>query len=591
MSIGIDSSSAKTVNWESILSSLGNVQKADSVGGKESFTITTKDGSETKTMTINIPEDLEIPETVDAGTLTSLVDKLASTPGINLSDEQIAKMKSSITEAFGNTSSALNQVNSKSIGSVMFDLYALMALMIDVAQSQRDASREMRTAENIAVQNSIQRQANDQRAAANIGMYVGIATGAATAIVSGITMARQGVAASEQKSIMAQSGADSAKMHSTMLQNMDTKLNASTQLQNTVAKVGGDVSTRVTNEFNTQLTDDQAGNLKTNLDNAVQAVDAAKQDVTVKETNVEAATTTLGVKEGEKITAQNEYNQKAEEVGLAAKQARYDRAVANEAKHNQFFGGNAGTKEVQAAKAELDNAIAQLAPAKQKLDNAQAAVSSQNDVVANSQRELANANTKLSQAETKLAEARADYVKTVQDVAAQYQEKYQTAVDRLNNPPAGADKAQLKADVESARADMEMAFAKEADLLAQDNVLTPSQQKDIVALARTRVDTTTERVYQRADFKEAEHKMTKLAGINNINQAIGGVLQSMTSNISALQSAEATRQGAETTKEEEMLNQTKDLFEQEQNVINQVIQLCTAVIQAENQSMRDAIQA
>ena len=40
-----------------------------------------------------------------------------------------------------------------------------------------------------------------------------------------------------------------------------------------------------------------------------------------------------------------------------------------------------------------------------------------------------------------------------------------------------------------------------------------------------------------------------------------------------------------------MLDQTKDLFSQEQKVIEQVIQLCQAVIQAESQSMRDAIQA
>ena len=40
-----------------------------------------------------------------------------------------------------------------------------------------------------------------------------------------------------------------------------------------------------------------------------------------------------------------------------------------------------------------------------------------------------------------------------------------------------------------------------------------------------------------------------------------------------------------------MLDQTRDLFSQEQKLIDQVIQLFSAVIQAENQSMRDAIQA
>ena len=185
--------------------------------------------------------------------------------------------------------------------------------------------------------------------------------------------------------------------------------------------------------------------------------------------------------------------------------------------------------------------------------------------------------------------AKDDYVKTVQDVAAQYTEKYQTAVDRLNNPPEGADKAQLKQDVETARTNMEMAYAKESQLLSE--VLTPSEQKDIVAIARARVDTTMDRVTQRADFKQAERKMSTLMGINNINQAIGGVMQSTASNLAALQSAEATRTGADKAKQDEMLDQTKDLFAQEQKLIDQVVQLFSAVIQAENQSMRDAIQA
>ena len=71
----------------------------------------------------------------------------------------------------------------------------------------------------------------------------------------------------------------------------------------------------------------------------------------------------------------------------------------------------------------------------------------------------------------------------------------------------------------------------------------------------------------------------------------GGVLQSMTQNLSAIRSSDATRQGAETTKYEEMLDQTKDLFKAAGDLISQAISLYQSVIQMENQSMRDAIQA
>jgi hypothetical protein len=499
-------------------------------------------------------------------------------------------MKDAIAKLYTSSTEAAGSVAAKSSGKVLFDIYAILALMIEVAQSQRDAAREMRTAENLAIQNSIQNQADDQRSAAMVGMIVGLTCGLASAAVSVGTMIGQGINAKTQSNIMAQSGADAAKMHSTALQNTDTVANAQAHLDQISAKVGNEIATRVNNDFTAQMTDDQAGNLKTNLDNAVTAHNEAKQDVTVKETNVEAAKATLGIKQGEKNTAQSNYDAKTAVV--AEKQRAYDRAVQNEEYNNaqpNLFGNNAGTNAKNNALEALNAAKAEQATAKTALDDASKAVEDQNQVVANAQRDLSNANEKVTQTESAMNKAKDDYVKTVQDVAAQYTEKYQTAVDRLNNPPEGADKAQLKQDVETARTEMEMAYAKESQLLSE--VLTPSEQKDVVALARARVDTTMDRVTQRADFKEAERKMSTLMGINNISQAMGQVMQSVGQNLSGLQSAEATRQGAATTKEEEMLDQTKDLFSQEQELINQVIQLFSQVIQTENQSMRDAIQA
>ncbi len=577
MSIQVNAG-ANAVNWESILSSLGNVQKADGVDGKSVFTVTTNVDGEARTLTVNIPSDLEIPENVDKGTLEGLIDKLAGT-GINLTEAQISTMKDAINALYTSSAGAMNEVSAKSRGSVMFDLYALMALMIEAAQSQRDAAREIRTSQNMLIQQSIQNQADQQRQAAMIGMWVGIACGAASALASIGTMVAQGVAAKTQSNIMSQSGADSAKMHSAMLQNTDTKDHSAAQLQQTKAAVGENVATRVENDFKSQLTDDQAGNLGKNFNDAVTARDDAKVDVARKEVNVQQSQEVLSGREGAKRIAQTNYEQKTATVDQ--KQQAYDQAVKS----------GAGEEAVNAAKAELDTAKAEQASAKTQLDNASKAVDDQNQVVANAQRDLANAQTTLAAREGDLVKAKADYVKTVQDVAAQYQEKYQTAVERRNNPPEGANKATLEADVTKAKAEMQMAFAKEADLLSQNNVMSPSEQKDLVATARARVDVTMDRVMQRTDFKAAERKMSTLMGINNINQAIGGVLQSTAQHLSTIYASDATREGAEKQREEEMLDQTKDLFQQEQKVIDQVVQLCGAILQAETQSMRDAIQA
>ena len=66
---------AGAVNWDALLGKLGEVTKtegADGVAGSTNVTITqTVDGVETP-VTIRIPDDLDIPETVDQAAIDSL---------------------------------------------------------------------------------------------------------------------------------------------------------------------------------------------------------------------------------------------------------------------------------------------------------------------------------------------------------------------------------------------------------------------------------------------------------------------------------------------------------------------------------------
>ena len=591
MSIEINTA-AKGVNWESLLSSIGDVQKADPVDGKQSFTITTNVNGEARTLTVSVPDDLEIPATVDQGTLEGLVDKLKAMD-VGLTDEQVAQMKSAIAKLYADTQSALSSVASKSTGQVLFDLYALMALMIEVAQSQRDAAREMRTAENLAMQKAIQNQADDQRSAAMVGLLVGVTCGIISAGASLGLMAWQGFTASAQDKIMAQSGADAAKMHSQAHQNTDSPAHAETHLAALQQKPGGgDISNRVSAEFDSNLVDAQAGDLRTNLSRANTRVSNAEQSLATKTAELEAAQHTLDQKTQAKNDAQTRVDSLSDSINAYWEKNTYIRAqggIENAdpnviAEFNNRIGPNADNFSVNQAHTDLEAAQVDLNRANTELTEAQ------NDVRVK-QGAVDLANTELTNAKTELAQAKANYCKTVSDVAAQYEEKYQTAVERLNNPPAGADKAQLKTDVDTAKNEMEMAFAMEAKYLTKDGAMTPAEQKDLVASARARVDVTTDRATHRMDFRAAERRLSMISGLNNINQSIAQVTQAMSANLSATRNAEATRQGADTKKEEEMLDQTKDLFSQEQKLIDQAIQLFSAVIQAENQSMRDAIQA
>ena len=448
--------------------------------------------------------------------------------------------------------------------NAMFNLYALLALMIDVAQSQRDAQREIRTAENLNVQKAIQDQADSQRDAANLGMWLGIGCGVASAAASIGVMIAQGATASQQAKIVSQSGADSAKMHVSMLQNTDTPENAAAQLNSTTQKLGNNVADRVKQDFNTKLSGDgNNGDLRTALQRA--------------DTRVNDAQTNLDAKTAELQTARANLDQKTQALNSAQAASGEKQAYIRSEMSAGREADPARLAEFDARTASIDQARADVTTAQNDVQIKQGAVNLANE-------ELANAKTAQTQ-------ARSDYQKTVSEVASSYQDKYQNAVDRLTNPPEGADKAQLQADVDNAKAEMEMAFAVEADLLSKNGVMTPTEQTNLVSAARAKADFATDSAYRRMDVKALDTRMTKLMTIGNVNQAMGGVLQSMAQNLSAMRSADATREGAESTKYEEMLDQTKDLFAKAQSLIDQVISLYQSVIQMENQSMRDAIQA
>jgi hypothetical protein len=585
MSIQVNAN-AGAVSWEQLLSSLGDVQKTDSVEGKQSFTITSNVDGEVRTVTVSVPDDLEIPGEVDQTTLNGLVDKLAAT-GLGFTDEHIAQMKDAIADMYKALEGATSEVAAKSKGHALFDLYALMALMIEVAQSQRDAAREMRTSENIVVQNSIQNQADEQRAAARVGMIVGISCGIASMAVSIGTMIGQSFAASSQSKIMAQSGAESAKMHANMLQNTDNPAHAQQQLQTTMANVGDETAMNVVGKFESRVNDAQVGNLRNNLNEASLRVETAKEALPARQEELETAQTQLAEKQAAVDQAQAEYDAHPNKAALEAARAKQqyireemsagrEPSPAKIAEYDATI-GNADLESARAASANLNKAKQELAAAQQDVQTKQGNVRI-------AQEEVTNATTALDK-------ARSDYASTVRSVAEDYQAKYQEAIDRQANPPEGATKQELADNVAKAKAEMEMAFAVEADLLAKDGVMSPTMRSDMMKELHAKQDVAVQTTYQRTDFKAYDRRMTTLMGINNINGAIGNVLQSTASNLSSLRSAEATRTGAETKKQEEMLDQTKDLFSQEQKLIDQVIQLFSSVIQTENQSMRDAIQA
>ena len=600
MSIQVNSNSVDAMKmWETILSSVGNVQKTTTPEGKDSLTVTIGEGAAARTVTM-VPDDLELPATADSAALDSLVAKLAGL-GLAMTPEEVAAFKEAATQVYAAATKALADVKAKSKGNTMYDLYALMKLMVEVAQKQRDAQREMRNAENQLVQKAIQNQADQQRDAAWLGLVVGVTCGLISAGISLGMMIGQSSAASKQSDLANNAGLDASSTKVDMLKMADSQIHADQQLATIQNKVGGETSNRVLNEFNAKVNGGEAGNLHVKFQEASSKLDQAKATLGAKEIQLEAVKAVHAEKLGAQNTAQQQYDTKAAEVGLADKQAAFDQAAGAKQRYisEEMSAGRAPDQaklteldnNTAQAKAALDEANQTLQPFETRLANAKIEVADAQGNVANAQNDVTLAKSAVDTATTDLAKAKSDYVETLKSVGDEYAEKYQVALDRQKNPPEGVDKATLDADVKNARNEMLMARALEAKALSEPGLLSPAEHKQLVGGARVENDMALNRLNQSEDYRQVGLRIQYLMGMNGIVQAIGGTLQSMSQNLSALEQAEATRQGAEQQRENEMLDQTKDLFAQDQKVIDAVVQLMQAVLQAETTSIRDAIQA
>ena len=250
MSININPN-ANAVNWESLLNAIDGATKTEGTQGvadTRSVTFTTTvDGVETP-VTVRIPDDLELPATVDSAAIDSLCDKLVNDSGLNFTEEQIKQIHDTLQTTLTQLSSAVN--TDPTVKTVMFDLYKLMALLVEVAQKQRDAMREMRLSENLAVQKSILNQASAQRDAAITGMIAGAICCTMQVIATGVAMGVHAKAFKSQLGTDKTSGLDVARQNMEMMKAAGSQDSAQTQLNKVKAEVGTQMSldghTRIT---------------------------------------------------------------------------------------------------------------------------------------------------------------------------------------------------------------------------------------------------------------------------------------------------------------------------------------------------------
>jgi len=608
MSIQVNGN-AGAVNWDALLGKLGEVTKtegADGVAGSTNVTITqTVDGVETP-VTIRIPDDLDIPETVDQAAIDSLCQKLAADTSLNLTEEQIKLFHDTLSETLTKTLAAMPKDSAQSnIRRAMFDLYKMMALLVEVAQKQRDATREMRLAENLAVQKSILDQAEAQRTAAVTGMIAGAICCALQSAATFISLYQQAKAFNAQLGTEKTAGLDVASKNVDMMKAANNQGNADKQLAKVQQQIGGKPS--LTNGHSVK------SEVETSFDNSAefrnaQAKFTETQNALQKSNTMQVTADALG-RNAETVTSADVAALDAPEFAdVKTAVAKLDAYKAELAKLDNIQGLSAEDKAFFIKQMTDPNASESIDATNRMLDLRQQ-FPQLNDVNLTTDPSHAtlveNVRTACDGAYAKFAEKtgrlKVDLETAKQNLRAQIKlevQKFESSYDSALKDYNEAIKTGSKADIKAAEAKLEKAQNQLTYARAYGNAklmqpgLTDSKAHLAdVEEARGRYLSTQQTRANSVDYINASNTITKAQAYNSLIAAIGGFGQNFVQNWSQLLNAEATKMGAQQKKSEEELDQTKDLFNQAEELVNNVVQLMNAVRQAEMQSMRDAIQA
>ena len=610
MSININPNT-NAVSWESLLNAIGDAAKtegAQGVADTRSVTFTTTvDGVETP-VTVKIPDDLELPATVDSAAIDSLCDKLVKDTGLNFTEEQIKQIHDTLSSTLEKLSGAVN--TDPTVKTVMFDLYKLMALLVEVAQKQRDAMREMRLAENLSVQKAILDQASAQREAAVTGMIAGAICCAMQVAATGVAMYQQAKAFNSQLGTEKTSGLDVARQSVDMMKAANTQDSAQTQLNKVKAEVGTQMSldghtsiaSKVEGGFNNgQVSEAQAR--FTEARDAFQNKTVLSQTMQVLGSDANIDTVTSAELNGfDAPEVANVKTAVAKLDAFKAEAAKLDRYPGLSAEDKAFF-ADASTKPFESLSMADRTRMMQL-----KMSNGTLSVDKFNfgdkplaqlkaDV--KTAFDAANADLKAQiapggPASVELEAAKANLRAQTKLEIQKYEDSYGNALQEYNDATKNGTKAEIAAasqKLDTAAAELKYARALGNAKLMQPDVTDAKTHLADVTEARVAYQSVQTTRANSVDYIKASNTITKAQAVNNLIAAIGSAGQSFIQNLTQMQQADATAQGALSKKSEEELDQTKDLFNQALSLVDSIVKLMQAVRAAEAQSMRDAIQA
>lgn len=562
------------IDWSTLLGKLdaatkaAETQIAGGVVNGQNITVTTQVNGTERAITFPIPDDLDLPGQVDQAAIDALCAKLAGDTSLGLSEEEIKAVHALLSETLAAAAPGLSAAAAKGASkTVMFDLYKLMALMVEIGQKQRDATRELRSAQSQQIQKSILDQASQQRTAALAGMIGSLICCAIQVGFSIHTLKSQTAAFKEQLGTLDSTGVSSARENLSMMKAADTQAHAQAQL----AKVTNEVGNKPSGEANRTI---------------AQEVSSGFEKSTVSGAKFRAQQIRL-TSEGEK------YQRLANpEAPLQPGDVPPDSNMAKaQAKLAAFDQKQARINELDAKPGRTQAETRELLELRQGLGNRETLVQ---EVAAGRQQLATECQTNMSDASTKLADLKTQFRDDVKTDLQRYQDEYDAALRDSNGITKNTPKAEatrIQKDLQLAADKLKFARACAYDKLADPNFKTDAARAADIKAAGLAVDAAERGRADDIGYIEATRTLQAGEARLGIITAIGNAGQNFVQGLSNYLQAQTKEAEAAQTQKQEELDQTKDLFAQAQSLVDAVVQLMQAISSAETQSMRDAIQA
>ena len=528
MSVDLTGVGNAGIDWSSVLSAVNSQESTTKIEGVKvatdkdgvGLTFSVNEGGTVRTVELSMPM-LDSPSEIDEGLIADFCAKIGDGSMLNLTDAQVKAFCDELSaqlKVLGESidaSGVSTVADSKSSQSVMFDIYALMALLVECGQKMRDAARDVRQAENVQVQKSIQNQADMQRTAALTGLICAVVVCTIQVGMQGFNLARLGKGVAQQGAARSEAGIENARADLKMAEMQAKPQDAQANLQKVAAATDPAVKARVEGTFNDSATTKAA----------FVSNEALQQRINTNQTELDALT---AIQNGQAPVPNAQMSAQNQQVPAQNQQvpAQNQQAPAQNQEAPKL------TEAQQARMAELKSQI---------------------------------------ESDTRLSRMTLDERKSL----------FRTQVK--------AELADIRNNPNSTKAEIKYAEAYAANELAQNS--TPQQLAGDLALAQSNFNQASSMLQHSSTYLKGVQLESTSRIYGDMIMAIGNVAQSCVSSMSQIIGAEATEEGAEQQKSQEMLDQAKDLFSQCQSLIDSVIQLMRAVLQAEVQSMRDAIQA